>query len=126
MATTDAVVEAYIKLRDTKKETAARHREELAPLNEKMKKIEAYLLMDLSEKGIESARTEHGTAYKTTRVSVKVEDFEAFIVFVGKHEFWHLLDRRANKSSVEEFLDSTGELPPGLSITTDLGINVRR
>lgn len=126
MATIDAVVGAYISLRDKKKEVAARHREEMAVFNDKMNQIETFLLMDFGQKGIESAKTESGTAYKVSRRTVKSEDWEAFIEYVRENDLWHMLDRRSNKSAVEEFLEANGELPPGLSITTSLGINVRR
>lgn len=122
----DKVVAAYITLRDNKKELQGQHKEELADLNAKMQTMEGWLMRELNKLGVESAKTEAGTAYKSKRTSVKVQDFEAFIQFVRENDFWHMLDRRASKAAAEEFLEAQGELPPGLSITVDQNVLIRR
>lgn len=122
----DDVVEGYIKLRDQKKEIAARHKEELAGIKAKMDTMEGWLMRELNTLGVESAKTDAGTAYKSKRSSVKVQDWEAFFDFVQKNELYHFLEHRASKAAVEEFAEAQGELPPGLSITVDQNILIRR
>lgn len=122
----DKVVAAYIKLRDDKKAIQAKHKDELAGINGKMQTMEGWLMRELNNLGVESAKTEEGTAYKSKRTSVKVQDFGAFIEFVKDNDLWHMLDKRASKAAVEEFLEAQGELPPGLSITVDQNVLIRR
>ena len=122
----DEVVAAYIKLRDKKKVIAERHKEELAKTNEVMEFMENWLMKELNTLGVESAKTEVGTAYKKKRTSIKVQDFDAFLDFVKENDCWHMLDKRANKSAMEEFLEAQEELPPGISIVVDNVVQIRR
>lgn len=126
MPNVEQVVAAYIKLRDDKKQVVARQKEEIAPLNGKMNKLEGWLHRELNRLHAENIRTELGTVYKATRSSVKVQDWEAFLEFVQENDLWHMLDKRANKTAVQEFMEGNEELPPGLSIALDETVNIRR
>jgi len=118
-------VGAYIKLRDLKTEVKARHTAELAPINEKMTKLEAMLLNHLTTQNTESVRTSAGTAYKSTRTSAKVIDWDACLAFIREHNFWHLLERRVAKTAIEEIVAGSGELPPGVDLSSEVTINIR-
>ena len=89
-------------------------------------KIEAALLAEFTESGIESLRTKAGTAYKQTRTSAGVADWEAVLRFIQDNELWHMLEKRVSKSAVEQFKDANGDLPPGLNWREEVVINVRR
>jgi len=56
MPTADEIINAYVRIRDQKKELTDRHKQELAPFNEKLGKLEAGLLSILSANGSESLR----------------------------------------------------------------------
>ena len=126
MPNVEAAVAGYIKLRDEKKSLAKKQKEEMAPINEKMEKLEGWLHRELNRLHASNIRTEQGTVFKATRSSVKAEDWEAFLEFVQENSLWHMLDRRANKTAVQEFMEANEELPPGLSITLDETVNIRR
>ena len=51
----------------------------VAPLNEKMDKLEAKLLDVFNQTGMDSVKTESGTAYTTTRVTASVADKDVFM-----------------------------------------------
>jgi hypothetical protein len=126
MATAEQLVDAYVKLRDMKKAMQEEHKKQLAPLNEKMSKIESGMLAMLKLQDAESMRCKAGTMYQLTRTSVKVEDWEEAFKFIRKNDLWHMLEHRLAKASVTEFVEANGDTPPGVSIVNDLTVGVRR
>ena len=126
MATLDDAVGAYVKLRDMKKAMQEKHKEELAPINEKMLKVEGFVHRELNRLGAQNAKTPHGTCYLSTITKPKVEDWGAFINYVRKEDLWDMLDRRPNKTAVDEYVESTGDVPPGLSIQQETNVRFRK
>ena len=51
----DQVIAAVIQMRDTIDAKKKAHKEELAPLNDKMSKLEAYIQLQLSKAGVRLA-----------------------------------------------------------------------
>jgi hypothetical protein len=77
--------------------------------------------------GMDSVKTEHGTAYTAVRTTASVADREAFMEFVKANEEWSLLEVRASKTAIEQFRDSNNdELPPGVNIRSERVVNIRR
>ncbi len=126
MANAEELINAYVVIRDRKKELADRHKQEMVPFNEKLKLLEAGLLSALNDTGGESIKSKSGTAYRITRTSVKTDDWEAFLAFVLSNDLTHMLVHGAAKESVNEYIEANGTAPPGLAISTDNAIGVRR
>jgi hypothetical protein len=126
MKLSDAV-SLYIRLRDQKAQMKAEYEAAVAPVIERMEKLEAKLLEIFNTTGMDSVKTEFGTAYATTRTSATVADRNAFMEFVKAHEEWALLDVRASKAAVEQFRAANdNELPPGVNLREERVVNVRR
>lgn len=121
----DAIA-AYIKLRDYKAKVKEKHSEELAPINEKMLKIEAFLLGKLNESGADNIKTSEGTTYTSIRDSVKIVDWAAFKKFAQDSDMIDMMEHRVSKDAVREFLEATGELPPGVAVSSEKCVRVRR
>lgn len=120
-------VSLYIQLRDKKAEMKAEFDASIAPLNEKMDKLEAKLLDVFNKTGMDSVKTENGTAYTAVRTTASIADREAFMDFVKANEEWSLLEVRASKTAIEQFRDSNNdELPPGVNIRSERVVNIRR
>lgn len=119
-------VSIYIKMRDKKAQMKAEFDASIAPLNEKMEKLEAKLLDIFNKTGMDSVKTEFGTAYTTTRVTASVADREVFMNYVKDKEEWSLLEVRAAKTAVEQFRSIHDDLPPGISMREERVVNVRR
>lgn len=126
MPTTEEVVRAYIKLRDEKKDIQDRHKEELAPFNDKLKKLEAWLLREMQQQGADSIKTPGGTAYQSTIVKPVVNDWDVLLQHVQDEGLWAMLERRVSKTAVEEYMESTGTAPPGVSISQETFARIRR
>jgi hypothetical protein len=120
-------VSLYIRLRDKKAEMKADFDASIAPINDKMDKLEAKLLDVFNKTGMDSVKTENGTAYTAVRTTASIADREAFMDFVKANEEWSLLEARASKTAIEQFRDSNnGELPPGINIRSERVVNIRR
>jgi phage host-nuclease inhibitor protein Gam len=120
-------VSLYIQLRDKKAEMKAEFDASIAPLNDKMDKLEAKLLDVFNKTGMDSVKTENGTAYTAVRTTASIADREAFMDYVKANEEWSLLEARASKTAIEQFRDSNnGELPPGINIRSERVVNIRR
>lgn len=122
-----ALVEGYIKLRDKKAEIKARHDAELAPVNEMLDRIEAKLLVQMQQQGVESYKTGAGTAYTQTRTSVSAADWDLYKAFcLEQPDPFLFVDRRVSKAAVDEYVAHHNDLPPGLNYRSEIVVNVRR
>jgi hypothetical protein len=121
------LVAKYIELREKKAQYKAEYDMKVAKLEEVMDKIEVKLLEVFDQTGMDSVKTEFGTAYTSTRNTASVADREAFMEFVKTKDEWPLLEVRASKTAVEQFRDSNdGELPPGINWRSERVVNIRR
>ena len=119
-------VEMYIKMRDKKAAMKADFDASIAPLNDNMEKLEAKLLDVFNKTGMDSVKTEFGTAYATTRSTASIADREVFMDYVKANEEWSLLEARVSKTAVEQFRSIHDDLPPGVNVRTERVVNVRR
>ena len=119
-------VSLYIQMRDKKARMKADFEASIAPLNETMEKLEAKLLDFFNKTGMDSVKTENGTAYTTTRTTASVADRDAFMEYVKANEEWSLLEVRASKTAVEQFKAVHDDIPPGVSIREERVVNIRR
>lgn len=122
----EQLVETYIKLRDTKAQLKAARDAEIKKIDDVMDKIEAALLQSFNTLGVESVRTTAGTAYKTVKTSATVSDWDAVLGFIQEGSHWNMLDKRVNKTAVEQFRDEHQDLPPGVNWREEVSINIRR
>ncbi len=121
------LVEGYIKLRDRKAEIKAKHEAELAPINAMMDKIETHLLAQMQEQGVTSYKTGLGTAYTSTTTKASVADWDSVKQFsLALDDPFLLMERRVNKTAVDEYVAAHNDLPPGINYTTAVAVNVRR
>jgi hypothetical protein len=122
----DEIVAGYIKLRDKKAVIKAEYDGKVAKIDEVLDKIEAKLIKYFQDTGLESIRTDAGTAYKSTRVSAPVADWDALLAHILETENYQLLERRVNKTAVREFKEINKDLPPGVSWREEVIIGVQR
>jgi len=122
------LVEVYIQLRDRRAQRKAAFENSDADDKAKQEKIEALLLVKFNEDGVESVRTEAGTAFKSSRVSTSVADRDAYFQWVGEdfEARSMFLEARASKDAVKQYKESTNDLPPGVNWSETITINVRR
>lgn len=127
MASAGDVIAAYLQLREQRDGVVKRHKEELAPFNDKMTKLETFMLDLLNKAGVDSMAFKGvGTMFKKTTQSTKVADWDAVLGWIRANEAWEFLERRVAKSVVQEYSESTGSIPPGVEVTTDTVVQIRK
>ena len=122
----DYYTNAFVQLRDKKKAIQDRHKEELAPINAVMDKLEARFLQNLLATGQDSAASASGTVYITTKRSASLADAAAFMAYVIESDNFDLLDRKANVKAVEDHIAKFGNAPPGVNYTETAEVGIRR
>lgn len=124
--TTAQMVEKYLALRDKKAEIEKAHKTQLSPYNVALAQLEAFILDDLNNMGGDSLKTENGTAYKTTRTSASVKDWPATMDYIKQNAAWDLLEARVSKNAVLAAIEETGAPVPGVNVTQETTLNIRR
>lgn len=120
------LVAKYIELRDKKYELKHQYEFKAAKIDEVLDKIEAKLLETFDSAGIDSCKTEAGTAYASSFSTASVADPDAFLEFIVENEEWSLIERRASKTAVEQFIVANGDVPPGINYRKERVVNIRR
>lgn len=127
MAKLDQVIAAVVAVRDQIDALKKDHKEQLAPLNDKMSKLEAYLQMEINKLGVTSfAAKGVGTAFLQNVVSVTTEDWDATLSWIKDNNLWEFLEKRVSKTVVQEYIESQGQVPPGVNVRTEVEVRVRR
>ena len=119
-------IKEYVKLRDAILAWKKKNDELEAKKKAALEKIEVWLLDQANKTGVDSFKTEHGTAYKTLKEHYRIQDWSAFIEFVKETNNYALLQKRVTKTVAKEVHNETGELPKGLDYFSEYTINVRR
>jgi hypothetical protein len=120
------LVAKYIELRDKKSQYKAEYDAKVAQLDINIDKIEAALLKTFETAGMDSVKTEFGTAYTTVQTSATVADADVFRKFVKDNDAWEMFQARVSKTAVEQYKAVHGDIPPGLNWREERVVNVRR
>lgn len=124
--TIEARIEQYVKLRDLIKEKDDAHKAAMKPYREALEALNNIILDLLNKSGGDSIKTKSGTAFKTVKRTASLEDPERFMDFVIAKGAFELLDRKVNITAAEDFAKENGVLPPGVKVTAQAAVNIRR
>jgi hypothetical protein len=117
----------FLAVRDRIDQLEEEHKRQIGPLKDILVQIHNDLLRTLHESGIDSIAVRGvGTAYRTERHSASITDPEMFKEFVIVQGAWNMLDWKANATAARTYALQTGEVPPGLDISTRVMLNVRK
>lgn len=121
------LVEIYIQLRDRRAQRKATYENDDAADKGKQERIESELLRRFQERGVDSVSAKGvGTAYRSTRSTARVADWDSFFTYVRETEAWELIAHSCSKSSVQEFKAANEDLPPGINWREEVVVNIRR
>ena len=119
-------IEAWRSLRDDVKEREKAFEESLAEDKTTVKELEGMVLAKLHERRLTSAKIDgKGIAYTSKRTSAKVESPEEFFGFVLETGRTELLEARASKKAVEEYIEAEKVPPPGIRVEVAERLNFR-
>lgn len=122
-----SLLKIFIGLRDRRAQRKAAYTDDDSGDKGKQDKIEVEFLKRFQERGIDNvAARDVGTAYRSTRASATVADWDIFLDHVKDNDAWEMLERRVNKTAVEQFKSVEGDLPPGVNWSETQVVNFRR
>jgi len=122
-----SLLKIFIGLRDRRAQRKAAYEADDATDREKQNGIEVEFLRRFNERGIDNVSSrEHGTAYRSTRSSVTVDEPDTFMEHIKSNEAWELLDIRAKKKNCQEYAEVHGEIVPGTKYSETQVVNFRR
>lgn len=119
-------VRVYVQLRDqlsVERKAWETHEGEVKNYQEK---ISMFLRDKGDELGVDSFNTQFGTAYRNTKTSYRIEnwdEFKAWILMTGNLQ---CVEKRPAKLAVKEIYETDGTLPNGLTEFVEVEFNVRR
>jgi len=116
----------YVQVRDALKRLAEEYDAKKKPLQDLLDRLEGKISSFLDANGVDSIKTESGTAYRSTRYSASLADPDAFMRYVVDNQQFDLLDRRANVTAVKAFVKKNNALPPGVNMSATQTLGVRR
>jgi len=76
--------------------------------------------------GVDSFKTEYGTAYRKVTKKYRVGNWDSVITFIIEHKFWQMLEKRVAKRATEEIHEEMGMVPPGIDFDVEVEFAVRR
>jgi hypothetical protein len=121
------LLKAFIQLRDRRAQRKADYEADDAGDKDKQAKIEVEFLRRFNERGIDNVSSNGvGTAYRSVRTSATVADWDELFGFIQQEEAWEMIERRVNKTAVEQYRTVNDELPPGVNWSETQVINFRR
>ena len=127
----DDVVKKYVELRDNLDNERKNFKAFEADSKEKMAKLEMWLLDKARDTGVESFKTNHGTAFRTTKDYARVagpDGWDSLCAYILKTEDFGLVEKRVAKLHFKELL-ANGKVVPeeiGIEYVKEQVIQVRR
>ncbi len=113
-------IEAWKSLRDDVRERERVFKESLAEDKATVDILEHDILEMLQAVKLQSIKIDGvGLAYRSKRTSAKVENAEAFFSFVLQSKRTELLEARASKKAVEEYIEMSKVPPPGVVVQVE-------
>ena len=121
----DAAIHRYIEGRNALKIHMSTALATENAVKEELSKISMWLRDKGDELGIDSFKSQYGTAYRSVKVSYRMGDWNQFIQWVKANDAFQCLEKRVAKNATKEIHDDTGEVPPGIEYVTEVEFDVR-
>ena len=123
----EALVSAYINIRDERDRIVNQQKQALKALEEQMDTVSKALLEICKENKLDGFRTDFGTVSQITKTEYWTNDWESLYKFIKENDAFHLLHKRVNQSGMKEFLEEHPDLhPAGLNVDQEYSIRVTR
>ena len=135
--TIDDLVSAYVALRDALSEQRRQFKDFEKRCKADMVELEAKLLAKSRELGVNSFKTDHGTAFKTDKDYARVagpEGWEKLCRYMVEHNDFGLVEKRVAKLHFKEIMkeelekgtDGLAPIEMGVEYVVEEAIQVRR
>lgn len=142
MTDINELVSVYRKIREHKSKITREYKDSVGELDEQMKAVSVEIHKTLDELGMESVKTASGTAFKTTKDFVNVQDIEEFREFLSAEAAggdadlaaklydnfpWHFFTKAISKDAVKTFMKGNeGRAPDGVAYDQQIEVQIRK
>lgn len=120
------LVTAYVKIRDKRDEIRREYNEADEQLKDKLDKIQGALLALYKDRGVESLRTEAGTATRMVKTRYSAPDWTAFVEFVKENDAIDLLEKRIAQTNFRQFVEENPDVVVPVRADSEYTIRVTR
>ena len=125
--TVEEMVKDYVSIRDGLVGVRADFKKSEAQYKNAMANIETKIMEAADAQGVTSFKTPHGTAFKVTKETYNVANWDAALDFIIENDLRHFLTKKVSTPAVKEYMAENNNVqPPGLSPFVKVEINVRR
>jgi hypothetical protein len=126
-ADAEALVSAYINIRDERDRIINQQKQVLKELELQLETVSKALLEICKENKLDGFRTDFGTVSQITKTEYWTNDWDSLYKFIKENDAFHLLHKRVNQSGMKEFLEENPDLhPAGLNVDQEYSIRVTR
>lgn len=122
----DTVIATYLSVRQKKALLTKDYDTAKAELDNKLAKLESWMLTKAQSENVLSFKTAVGTAFLSSTDYANIADWDAFLAFVKASQSYDMLERRVSKRAVRAYIDEFKAVPAGVNFGTILGVNVRK
>jgi hypothetical protein len=109
----------YRDVIDAIDEMSARHKDEMREMKVLKQDIDAKIQTWLIVNNLEKVDTSRITLALKTKQYTNVSDWDEFYQFIEEKGDMEFLQKRAKSTEVMAYIEETGEVPPGIEITTE-------
>lgn len=123
----ERMLKTYTRIRDKRAQNKRVWEDLDGKLKDQMELIEKGLLLMMNETGSDQLKVKGvGMAILTTRTLPRARDWNAIFEFVQDTGNFDLLQKRLAMGGVNEYIEQHRETPPGIDVTVERGVSVRR
>lgn len=121
----DELVQSYIGLRNQLATDRKGYKQREASVKGRMEIISMILRDRADSLGVESFRTDYGTAYRNIKEAFRVTQWDDVVRYIKETGNYHILQKRVSPNAVKDVRTIDGELPPGLESRIEVEFAVR-
>jgi hypothetical protein len=123
----EKITRVFIKMRDKRSKLKQEFEAADKEIKDQQEQLEQFLLKTMRDMGVESVRTPVGTIYQTETMVPQGSDWTAFYAWVKENNAFDFIFRRIKADAVKDYMEQNGgEVPPGVSVYSQLGVRIRR
>lgn len=107
MSTLGILIDDLQNRREQKRKLEA----DLKLIQDGIEQAEQAVLAAMDKAGLDKATGKLASVSVSENIKPSVEDWDAFYAYIGRHKFWHLLERRPSVTGCRELFETKGKIP---------------
>lgn len=122
----DDAIKEYVRKRDELDVERKKYNAYERDAKDHLERIGQWLKEKADDLGLNTLSGDSGTAYRTTKISYRMGNWDEFITWIQDTGNFHCLEKRVAKLATAEIHNETGIVPPGVEYVAEIEMQVRR